>query len=359
MSSAAQPFWARLPFGRPREEAQVLAVEDATLRSDRFRIAREGEWRRLEAIVSRIEKGRLRRVSDEDLLALPALYRTLASSLAVARETSLDAATIAYLEALAQRAWFIVYGPRASLGAWFAQFIGGGWGEAVRAIRIDIFIALATMVAGVIVGWLLVRSDVQWYYALVPGQFTDERVPGASRAVLQHTLFGHADQNGLTVMASYLFSNNSTVSILAFALGFAFGLPTLMLLLQNTAIMGAMLWLYAGQGLLFDFSCWLAVHGTTELYAILLAGAAGLHVGRAMVFPGTLSVLDAVAAAGRRAATVMVGVVLMLIVAALLEAFARQLVDTSLGRLAIGLFMLVVWTAYLFAWRRRPVVAAP
>ena len=103
----------------------------------------------------------------------------------------------------------------------------------------------------------------------------------------------------------------------------------------------------------------MAVHGTTELYAILLAGAAGLHVGRAMVFPGSLSVLDAAAAAGRRAATVMVGVVMMLIVAALLEAFARQLVDTSLGRLAIGLFMLVFWTAYLFAWRRRPVVAAP
>ena len=134
MSSTAQPFWARLPFGRRREDAQVLAVEDATLRSDRFRIAREGEWRRLEAIVGRIEKGRLRKLSDEDLLALPALYRTLASSLAVARETSLDAATIAYLEALAQRAWFIVYGPRASLGAWFVRFIGGGWGEAVRFI---------------------------------------------------------------------------------------------------------------------------------------------------------------------------------------------------------------------------------
>ena len=78
-----------------------------------------------------------------------------------------------------------------------------------------------------------------------------------------------------------------------------------------------------------------------------------------MVFPGTLAVLDAAAAAGRRAATVMVGVVLMLIVAALLEAFARQMVDTSLGRLAIGLFMLVFWTAYLFAWRRKPAGIAP
>jgi hypothetical protein len=34
------------------------------------------------------------------------LYRTAASSLSIARETSLDRATLSYLEALTQRAWF-------------------------------------------------------------------------------------------------------------------------------------------------------------------------------------------------------------------------------------------------------------
>ena len=71
----------------------VLAVEHAALRSDRFRLEREGDWKRLESIVTRMEKGRLSRLSDEDILALPVLYRTVASSLAIARETSLDAAT--------------------------------------------------------------------------------------------------------------------------------------------------------------------------------------------------------------------------------------------------------------------------
>ena len=54
----------------------VLAVEQAALRSDRFRLEREGDWKRLEAIVTRMEKGRLSRLSDEDILALPVLYRT-------------------------------------------------------------------------------------------------------------------------------------------------------------------------------------------------------------------------------------------------------------------------------------------
>jgi len=335
-----------------KNAATLDAAVAATLRSDRFRQAREGDWQRLESIVRRMEAGHLRGISDEDLLALPVLYRTVASSLAVARETSLDAAALAYLEGLVQRAWFQVYGPRQSLGGWLRRFLGGGWSAAVRAIWLDILVALAVMVAGTVVGWLLVSSDADWYYALVPGQFADARVPGASREVLQQTLFGHGGENSLSAFAAYLFSNNAQVAILAFALGFAFGIPSLLLLVQNTATLGAMLWLYHGQGLTLDLVGWLSVHGTTELFAILLAGAAGLHIGRSMAFPGDRPVMAAAAEAGRRAATVMAGVVLMLVVAAILEGFARQLIDNTPGRLAVGGSMLVLWTAYFVGLRR-------
>lgn len=327
------------------------AIETAALRSDRFRLEREADWKRLETIVTRMEKGRLRGISDEDLLALPGLYRTVASSLSIARETSLDAATLGYLEALVQRAWFVVYGPRSSLSEWLRGFLGGGWSAAVRAIWLDVLIAFAVMVAGVVVGWLLVSHDPEWYFALVGNDMAGQRVPGASAKVLHDTLFGQPKQNGLSVFAAQLFSNNAQVSILAFALGFAFGVPSLLLLVQNLAMLGAMAWLYHGAGLTLDFAGWIAVHGTTELFAILLAGAAGLHIGRSIAFPGSRPVLQATAEAGRRAALVMAGVVLMLVVAALLEGFARQLVDQTFGRLAIGGFMLSLWCTYFFAFR--------
>ena len=328
-------------------------IEQAALRSDRFRLEREHEWMRLEAIVRQMEAGRLRKVPDEDLLELPALYRTAASSLAIARETSLDAATLAYLEALVQRAWFQVYGPRSSLLAWLRRFFGGGWSASVREIWLDICIALAVMVAGTIVGWLLVARDSEWYYALVPGGFGDARVPGASREVLEQALSGTGDGSGLTSFAAFLFSNNARVCILSFALGFAFGIPSLLLLVQNLAVLGAMLWLFHGAGLTLEFSAWISVHGTTELFAILLSGAAGLHIGRSMAFPGNRSVLAAAAESGRRAAQVMAGVVVMLVLAALLEGYARQLVADTVSRLIIGGFMLSFWLAYFFAFGRK------
>jgi uncharacterized membrane protein SpoIIM required for sporulation len=330
------------------------AIEAAALRSDRFRQEREPDWKRLESIVTRMEKGRLRRLSDEDLLELPVLYRTVASSLSVARETSLDAATLGYLESLVQRAWFLVYGPRTTLWSWLRRFFGGEWSRAVRGIAPEMAVAFLLMLAGTVIGWMLCVQDPDWYYAFVPVELADTRVPGATREVLLEGLFGKTEEDGLSIFAASLFSHNSGIAILCFALGFAFGVPPLMLLIHNTAMLGAMLWLYHGVGLDYEIAGWLSIHGTTELLAILISGAAGLHVGRSMAFPGDLPVMEAAAAAGQRTAVVMVGVVLMLVCAAVLEGFFRQLVDVTETRLAIGGGMLLFWLAYFFLFRRDP-----
>jgi hypothetical protein len=189
------------------------------------------------SIVARIERGRTGSVSDEDLLALPALYRTLVSSLAVARETSLrqrDArlSRRPRTTRLVRRLW-----PARRVGGWLRGFFGGGWSAAVRSLGPDLLIALAVMVAGTVVGWLLVSGNPDWFYALMPAHPGDDRVPGASRAQLYATLFGKSHESGLSIFSAYLFSNNAQVSILCFALGFAFAVPSILLLIQNTALL--------------------------------------------------------------------------------------------------------------------------
>lgn len=329
------------------------AVAAAVLRSDRFRLEREGDWQRLDAMVTAMEKGKLRKLSDDDVMALPILYRNLLSSLSIARESSLDAGLIAYLESLTLRAYFMVYGTRTSFGGWCRSFFGGGLSRAVRSIWPDLLVALAAMIAGAVLGFFLVDADTQWYFRLVPAQFGDVRVPGASREALMGTLFGDADKGGLGVFAAYLFSNNAQVAIMAFALGFAFGVPSILLLVYNMVGLGAMLWLFASRGLTFEFVGWLSIHGTTELLAILLAGAAGLHIGRALAFPRERSHLVALSQAGRTAAQVMAGVIVMLICAGLLEGFGRQLIQSTTIRYGIGYGILTLWLAYFFAFRPR------
>ena len=63
--------------------------------------------------------------------------------------------------------------------------------------------------------------------------------------------------------------------------------------------------------------------------------------------------LEAAATSGRSAAVVMVGVVLMMVIAALLEAFPRQLVEGAESRFVIGGSLLAFWLAYFYLYRPR------
>ena len=251
-------------FSRAKVEAPA-DIESATLRSDKFRLEREGDWRQLESIVTRMERGGLRKIDDEDLLALPGLYRIASSSLSVARETSLDAATLSYLESLVQRAWFQVYGPRKGFLGWMREFFTGGWSRAVQAMWLDICIALFVMVAGTVVGWLLVDGDEEWYFRIVGESSAQGRVPGADRETLMESLSAHQDASGLSFFAAFLFDNNAGVAILAFALGFAFGIPSLLLLIYNLAGLGAMFWVFSSAGLGYEFGGWLFVYAPVSI----------------------------------------------------------------------------------------------
>jgi uncharacterized membrane protein SpoIIM required for sporulation len=116
-------------------------------------------------------------------------------------------------------------------------------------------------------------------------------------------------------------------------------------------MLGALLALYLPHGLGWELGGWLAIHGTTELFAIALAGAAGLRVGRSVAFPGRATRMAAATEAGHLAATAMVGVVLMLFVAGLLEGIGRQTVTALPLRYLVGVVALVGWCAYYYAPR--------
>lgn len=330
------------------------APEAAPADSRRFRAAREADWRRLEDILAKAERGSLSRLPDEDLLALPILYRGALSSLSVARETSLDLELVTYLEGLCARAYFFVYGVRTTAGRRIADFFARDWPAAIQGLWKETLISLFLMTVGAVAGYILVSSDPQWYDAFVPTELAGGRDFNATTEFLRNTLYHDEGANGLSVFATMLFTHNSQVSVLCFALGFAFGVPTAMLLVHNGTMLGAILALFASRGLGFEMGGWLIIHGSTELFAIVLAGAAGIRIGWSVVFPGETTRLAAAARAGRSAAVAMGGVVVMLLVAGLLEGFGRQLVTGDVTRYAIGLAMLALWLLYFYVPRGAP-----
>lgn len=322
------------------------------LRSGRFRNEREADWQKLEGLLQRAERGGAKALYEDELIALPRLYRAALSSLSVARAISLDRAMIDYLESLCARAYFFVYGARPRLGKRVADFFARGWPAAAQALAGEALVAGLMMMAGAIAAFGLVLSDPDWFYSFIPEELAKGRTPAATTEYLRTTLFSEEQDAMLSAFATFLFTHNATVAILAFAVGFAFALPSLLLMVYNGCMLGALFAVFWMRGLGVELGGWLLIHGVTELLAITLAGAAGLHIGRAIAFPGRRTRLEAIAGAGREAATLMVGVVFMLFVAGLLEGVGRQMITSTEIRYSIAAASAAIWFAYLFLPRR-------
>jgi uncharacterized membrane protein SpoIIM required for sporulation len=332
--------------------ASLAAQSDAPrVNATRFRQAHESDWMRLEDIVTRMEKRSIRSLSDDDLLALPGLYRTTLSSLSVARDTSLDRSLITYLERLCTRAYFQIYGVQTPPWRQLVGFFAHGWPAAVRSLwRETVFCVLLTFGAAFLAD-LLIRSDPSWYYSIIPQGLAGGRDPTSSAAALRETLYAapHGKEDWLGVFATFLFTHNSQIAIFAFALGFAFAVPTVLLVLYNGLMLGAFYAVFAAKGLGPNVAAWLMIHGTTEIFAICISGAAGMRIGLSIAFPGRYSRADAAVRAGRVAATAMAGTVLMLAVAGLLEGIGRQTINNDAMRMTIGIAVLIGWLVYFYA----------
>jgi uncharacterized membrane protein SpoIIM required for sporulation len=336
--------------------APARALDAPSFSTGRFRAEREADWIAFDALLTRLEKKGAKALSSDELLQLPLLYRATLSSLSIARATSLDKALLEHLEALSIRGYFLIYGVRQSRLDRLKRFFLHDWPAAVRSVWKETIIIALILLLGTLTSWTLVTHNPEWYYNFLPDGLAGGRDPRASVEFLQGTI-GHGKAAGgqegaLHMFATYLFTHNSQVSIMSFALGFAFGVPTMMLEYYQGISLGAMLAVFTSKGLGFDFGGWLFIHGTTELFAAALSGAAGLRIGEAVVFPGAQGRLQAASEAGRTAGKVMVGVILMLLAAGVLEGFGRQLITDTLLRYGVGTLMLLFWLGYYYTPRR-------
>jgi len=254
---------------------------------------------------------------------------------------------------LCTRAYFQIYGAPGTPWRQLAHFFSDAWPRAVASLWRETVAAAALGILAAVLGFFLVKHDPSWFYSIIPAELAEGRDPSASAQTLKDVLYGSKDTDPLTTFAAYLFTHNAQVALFAFALGFAFAVPTALLLVYNGLTLGALVQIYVAKGLGGMLGGWLIIHGSTELFAITLAGAAGFRIGLAVGFPGRASRLESAVAAGRTGGTAMAGVVLMLLVAGLLEGIGRQTIEVDWERYALGITVFVGWLVYYYLPRKR------
>ena len=325
-----------------------------TLKSYEFRRERERSWAELERLVDRVERRGIRSLEASDLVRLPVLYRSALSSLSVARAVTLDRNVLDYLESLTGRAYFCVYGTRRHLAEAVRHFFAERFPRAVRDFRWHLALAALFLVLGAVAGWLLTAADPDRFYSFVSSGMAMDRNPAASTSSLREGLYhDESAADRLSAFATFLFTHNARIGILAFALGFAFGLPTFFLLFANGLVLGAFAWLYGSRGLGVEFWAWVLPHGLTELFAVVLCGGGGLVLAASLVFPGRHGRLKNLAVRGREAGVLVLGAVFLFFGAGLIEGIFRQTVQSVPIRWTVAAASATLWAIYFARAGRR------
>ncbi len=308
--------------------------------------------RRLTALLEQADHRGLPSFEDSQLRELGLLYRRLAAQLSEARATEADPEHIHYLNQLCARAYARIYTGRSrrqlGIGRLFAV-------EIPRTFRRRGRYLLASGVVSVgaaLIAYIAVLADPAWAPAFVSEgavhmwqQFADKGEPAGSYFADTATQLGGAEFSGL------LFSNNIQVALKAFAFGMLFGLGTLFVLIANGFMVGALFGVAANDDQLLLFLSVIAPHGVAELSAILIAGAAGLLIGHALVDPGDRPRRDALRIAAQDAVRLIVGTVPMFLVAGLVEGMISPqnagLFAADPPRIAFGLLLGTCFWIYL------------
>ena len=145
--------------------------------------------------------------------------------------------------------------------------------------------------------------------------------------------------------------NNIRVSFLCFAAGLFTSIGTGWLLFGNGVMIGAFQTFFAQQGLLGESMLAIWLHGTLEISAVIIAGAAGIAMGNGWLFPGTYPRLTSFRLAARRGMKIVMGTVPVFVVAGFIESFLTRHTDAPdalrLGLILLSLAFILYYYIYL------------
>ncbi|MFL1896725.1 stage II sporulation protein M [Aquimarina sp. 2-A2] len=118
--------------------------------------------------------------------------------------------------------------------------------------------------------------------------------------------------------------NNIRVALLCFVFGVLFGIGTLFILMQNFIMLGSFQYFFYEKGLLWESARTIWIHGVIEISVIIIAGAAGLVIGKSILFPKTYTRLTSFVRGTKAGLKIVISTIPFFIIAGFLEGFVTR-----------------------------------
>ena len=207
----------------------------------------------------------------------------------------------------------------------------------MRDARRELLVSLMIFIVSALVGVVSVAGDPDFVRLVLGDSYVDMTLANIADGKPMAVYDGSPEIPkflGFTL-------NNVMVSFNCFAMGILTSFGTGYMLLTNGMMVGAFQTFFYQHGLLWESTLAIWLHGTLEIWAIIVAGAAGLALGNGWLFPGTYSRLESFRRGAGRGLKIVVGTVPVFIMAGFIEGFITRHAELpELLRLALILLSL-------------------
>ncbi|MFC6714816.1 stage II sporulation protein M [Branchiibius cervicis] len=305
---------------------------------DAYVSAHHAEWTRLGQL---IKQRHLTGAESDELLEL---YQRVGTHLSVIRTSAPDPSVVQYLSTLLARARTRALGARTSSWADFARFFAVSLPVTLYRLRwwwLSIM-AISYAAAAVIAIWIIRDPAVSSQIA----------TPEAIKQLVDHDFADYYSEYAARDFAFRVWTNNVWVAAASIG-GGILGFPVVIMLWQNTVNLGVMAGLMISHGKADVFFGLILPHGLLELTAVFVAAGAGLRIFWSWVAPGALSRSASLGRTARSMMVVVLGLVIVLGVSGVIEAFVTPSGLPTWARIAIGAIAEVAFLIYVFTMGRR------
>lgn len=293
------------------------------------------KWRGAEIVVET--------AGDSDATELADTYIDVTSDLAFAQTHYPESKITVYLNNLASALHNEIY--RSHRYRW-SRLLTFWTDEVPRTMweaRRELFLSFVIFVVSAFVGFLSQMLDPEFCRIILGDGYVDMTLQNIAEGEPMAVYNGDPED----AMFGMITLNNVKVSFITFVLGVFTSLGTGFVLFQNGVMLGSFQTFFAQHGLLWQSALAVWLHGTLEISAIIVAGAAGIAMGNGWLFPGTYPRLTSFRRGARRGLRIVVGTVPVFVLAGFIESFLTRHTEwPDLLRLTIILSSLAFVTYY-------------
>ena len=318
-----------------------------SMRQEPFETTRAGDWEACRRLLDTLEhRGKARR-ADPALAHFPVLYRRVCADYALARTRRYSPGLIAQLHDLVRRGHRCLYQRRPALLAPTLNFMAAGFPRTLRRQARVCWLAAALLFLPMAIMGTACWQDGELIHSLMDDSAVAdlESLYDPMRQRPGRSPERQADTD-LRMFGFYIY-NNIGIGFRTFAAGLLLGIGSVVILVFNGLFIGAAAGHLTRLGQGSTFWPFVSGHSPFELTAIAISGAAGLLLGLALIAPGRRTRLAALRANARDAVALVGGAAILLLLAAVVEAFWSAGSAPSAVKYGVGALGWLLVAAYL------------